>query len=123
MALCLRQKKDSNVVINRLCIKLVEKSRLCVPLYHMIPLSLVRPINKVDVERFKNEFVINYLDGDRATYVSIFNNHGHMVDVTDHLPSSSNVLRRKANKSFDAFLAADNDLASMVGKLFFVWER
>ena len=84
----LRHKEDSNAIINRLRIKLVEKSCLCIPLCCMIPFPLIRPINEVDVECLENEFFTSYRDGNHTMYVSIFNNHGQMVDVTDHLSSS-----------------------------------
>ena len=118
----MRQKKDSNAIINRLEIKLVEKSRLSIPLRRMIPLLQVRPINELDVERLENEFVTGYRDGDRSIYVSIFNNQSQTVDVTNHLSSSWSALWKDASKSFVAFLAKDGDLAHMVGKMFFVWE-
>ena len=41
-------------------------------------LPLVRPMNKVDVQRLENEFVIGYRDGDRVLYVS-------MLDVSSDI--------------------------------------
>ena len=88
----------------------------------MITLPIMRPINEVDVELLENEFAKGYHDENRTMYVSIFNNHGHMVNITDHLSSSWSVLWREASEFFDTFLAEDNDLADMVGKMFFASE-
>ena len=87
----------------------------------MIALPLVRPINEVEVQCLENKFVMGYRDGDRAIYVSIYDNLGHSVDVWETISSKWSDLWRQANEHFDSF-ANDDDLASFVGKIFFVWE-
>ena len=48
-----RQKRDSNSVINPLRIEPEAKSRFSIPLYRLRTLPLVRPINEVDVQRWR----------------------------------------------------------------------
>jgi hypothetical protein len=122
VALRLKQKQDSTFVINILRIKPVAKSRMCIPLCRMRALPLVRPVNEVDVQRLENEFVTGYRDGDRAMYVSNYDNHDRTLDVTDDIHCSWSDLWKEASARFDSHLAFDEDLAHMVGKMFFVWE-
>ena len=65
--------KDSNGVIQRLCIKPTSKSRFFIPLYRLRALLLVRPISEVEVQRLECEFVMGYRKGDRVMYISVFN--------------------------------------------------
>jgi hypothetical protein len=82
----------------------------------------VRPINDVDVSRLENEFVMGYRDGDRALYVSIYNNLDEVLHVSDDIQSSWNILWQEVNEEFDTMLQDDSDLAHLVGKMFYVWE-
>ena len=83
-----KQKHNSTSVINKLQIKPTHKSCISIPLCHMIPLPLVRPINELDVQRLKNEFVIGYHNGHQVMYVSMFNNKDKSVDVSTEIFSS-----------------------------------
>ena len=117
-----RQKHDSNTVINRLYIEPEAKSRFRIPLCRLRTLPLVRPINEVDVQRLKNEFVTGYRDGDRVLYVSIYNDKAETLDVTSDMFDSWSGLWQSANDRFEAELVADPDLAKFSGKMFYVWE-
>ena len=64
LILCKIQKRNSNFVISRTCIKPEDKFQLKIPICRLRPLLLVRPINEVDVQRLENEFVTSYKDGD-----------------------------------------------------------
>ncbi len=68
--------------------KPLGKSRFSIPLCRLRSLPLVRPINDVDVSRLENEFVMGYRDGDRAMYVSAYNNLDEPLDVSDDIKSS-----------------------------------
>ena len=68
------RKKNSNAVIHRIWIKPLFKSRFVNSLCCLQCIPLIRPINEVDVARLENEFVMDYRDGDRALYVSLYNN-------------------------------------------------
>ena len=116
------QKEDSNTVIQRVRFKPIGKSRFPIPLCRLRCLPLVRPINEVDVGRLENEFVMGYRDGDRAMYVSAYNNLDEDLLVTDDIKSSWSPLWLEANAEFDAILEKDADLSHLVGKMFFVWE-
>ena len=116
------QKEDSNSVIHRVRIKPLKKSRFSIPLCRLQCLPLVRPINDVDVSRLENEFVMGYRDGDRALYVSPYNNLDELLLVSDNIMASWSTLWREANEEFDAMLRNDSDLAHLAGKMFFVWE-
>ena len=115
-----RQKRDSNSVINRLRIELKAKSRFSIPLCRLRTLLLVRPINKVDVQRLKNEFVTGYRDGDRVLYVAIYNDKAETLDVTSNMYDSWSGLWQSVNNRFDAKLVGDPDLARFSGKMFYV---
>ena len=117
-----RQKSDSNSVINRLRIKPEAKSRFSIPLCWLRTLPLVRPINKVDVQRLENEFVTGYRDGDRVMYVSIYNDKAETLDVTSDMYDSWSSLWQSASDRFAAELDANPDLAKFSGKMFYVWE-
>ena len=108
------------MVINIFRIKPVSKSRLCIPLCCMHALPLIRLVNEVDVQRLENEFVSSYHDGDRTMYVSIYDNHDRMLDVIDDKYSSWSDLWKEASARFDSFLAFDQELVHIVGKMFFV---
>ena len=83
-----RQKRDPNSVINRLRIKPEAKSRFSIPLCRLRTLPLVRPINKVDMQRLENEFVTGYRDGDRVLYVAMYNDKAETLDVTSDMYDS-----------------------------------
>lgn len=116
------QKDDSNSVIQRVRIKPLNKSRFSIPLCRLQCLPLVRPINEVDVNRLENEFVMGYRDGDRALYVSPYNNLDEVLLVSDNIMASWSSYWKDANEEFDAMLRNDSDLAHLAGKMFFVWE-
>ena len=116
------QKVDSNSVIHRIRINPLNKSRFSIPLCRLRSLPLVRPINDVDVSRLENEFVMGYRDGDRALYVSPYNNLDEVLLVSDNIMASWSSLWKEANEEFDAMLRNDSDLAHLAGKMFFVWE-
>ena len=117
-----RQKRNSNSIINRLCIEPKAKSRLSIPLCWLRTLLLVRSINEVDVQRLENEFVSGYRDGDRVLYVAIYNDKAEILDVTSDLYDSWSGHWQSANDCFEAKLVADPDLARFSGKMFYVWE-
>jgi hypothetical protein len=91
------QKQDSNTVIQRVRFKPLGKSRFSIPLCRLRCLPLVRPVNEVDVARLENEFVMGYRDGDRAMYVSIYNNLDGVLNVSDDIKSSWSPLWQEAN--------------------------
>ena len=86
------QKEDSNVVIQRVRIKPLVKSRFSIPLCRLQCLPLVRPISEVDVSRLQNEFVMGYRDGDRAMYVSPYNNLDEVLHVSEDIRASWSLL-------------------------------
>ena len=116
------QKEDSNAVIHSVRLKPLHKSRLAIPLCRLRCLPLVRPINDVDVSRLENEFVMGYRDGDRALYVSAYNNLDEQLHVSDDIQASWSTFWQEANEEFDTMLQNDSDLAHLAGKMFYVWE-
>ena len=116
------QKDDSIGVIHRVRIKPLSKSRFSIPLCRLQCLPLVRPISEVDVARLQNEFVMGYRDGDRAMYVSLYNNLDEVLLVSDDIRASWSSLWQESSDEFDAMLEKDSDLSQFVGKMFFVWE-
>ena len=116
------QKEDSNTVIQQVRFKPIGKSHFSIPLCPLRSLPLVRPINDVDVARLENEFVMGYHDGDRAMYVSVYNNLDEVLHVSDDIKATWSPLWLEANSEFDDILQRDSDLAHFVDKMFFVWE-
>ena len=114
------EKEDLNTVIYWVLFKPFGKSHLPIPLCRLRCLPLVRPINAVDVNCLENEFVMGYLDGDRAMYVSHYNKFEEDVHVSDDIGASWSPLWLEANAEFDAILERNLDLAQFVGKMFFV---
>jgi hypothetical protein len=82
------QKDDFIGVIHRVRIKPLFKSRFSIPLCRLQCLPLVRPINEVEVARLQNKFVMGYRDGDRAMYVSPYNNLDEVLLVSDDIQAS-----------------------------------
>jgi len=56
--------------------------RLFIPLCHLKPLPLVRPILEIDVIKLENKFVNGYSEGDRVLCGLVFDSEGKMEDVT-----------------------------------------
>ncbi len=82
------EKTDFNSVINSLRIRPLSKSRLSIPICRLEPLPLVRPILEFDVQLLENEFLNGYREGDRVLYVSIVNDRGESLCVTEDKLSS-----------------------------------
>lgn len=84
-----------------------SKLRLSIPLCHLIPLPLVGPIFKVDVQLLENEFVDDYREVDRMLYVPSYDKDGKSNDI-----NVSNTLgehRKLCNDSFKELLQNDKD--------------
>ena len=109
-------------MIHRVQIKPLIKFHFSILLCRLRCLPLVRSINEVDVSRLENEFVMDYHDGDRALYVSPYNNLDEVLDVSDDILASWCSLWQEANEKFNAMLRNDSDLAHLAGKMFHVWE-
>ena len=65
---------------------------------------------------------MGYRDGDRAMYISPYNNLDEVLHVRDNIRASWSLLWHEANEEFDSMLQSDSDLAHLVGKMFFIWE-
>ena len=81
----------------------------------MLALSLIRPINEVEVERLENKFVMGYLEGDQALYLSIYKDDDKVLYVFDNIVASWSTYWKKANNDFEAKLVDDPDLAPLLG--------
>jgi hypothetical protein len=114
------QEEDNIGVIHQIRIKPLAKSRFSIPLCCLQCLSLVRLISEVDVARLQNEFVMGYRDGDRAMYVSPYNNLDEVLHVLDDIRASWSSLWQESNDEFNSMLEKDSDLSQFVGKMFFV---
>jgi hypothetical protein len=109
-------------VIHRVHIKSLSKSRFSISLCRLQCLPLIRPINEVDVARLQNEFVMGYRDGDRAMYVSLYNNLDEVFNVSDDIRASWSSLWQECSDEFDSMLKKDSDLSQFVDKMFFMWQ-
>jgi hypothetical protein len=79
-------------------------------------------VKQVDVALLQNEFVMDYRDGDRAMYVSPYNNLDEVLPVTDEIRATWNLFWQQANDDFDSMLLNDSDLSHLVENMFFVWK-
>ena len=77
------EKTNFNSVINGLRIRRLSKFCLFVPICRLESLPLVRPILEFDVQLLENEFLNVYREGDRVLYVSIVNDRGESLCVTE----------------------------------------
>jgi uncharacterized Rossmann fold enzyme len=64
-----------------------------------------------------------YRDGDRAMYVSPYNNFDDVLFVSDDIRAAWSSLWQESSDEFDFMLEKDSDLSQFVGKMFFVWEE
>lgn len=118
----LKQKLDSNSIIQALRFKPVGASRLKIPLCRMIRLPLVRPLLLSDVKRLESEFVHGYREGDRVFYVSITDDTGSSQLVTEEIISSWDLHWVHENNAFEKQLLQDEHWASLCGHMFFIWD-
>ena len=95
-------------------IKPLVKSFSSIPLYRLQCLPLIPPISEVGVIRLQNEFVMAYRDGDRAMYVSFYNNLDKVLHVSNDIWASSSLLWQEANDEFDSMFQNNSDLFHLV---------
>lgn len=115
----LHQKSDFVKVLDSMRIPL---GRFYVPLCRMIPLPKVRPIQEVDVATLEKRFEGGYIDGDRAMYISIFDDHLSSMNVTEEHIASWDPHWRDVNERFENQLQSNPDYVAFRGKMFFVWD-
>jgi hypothetical protein len=115
-------KVDSTGLINTLRIQPIMKSRLEIPLCRMIVMDEVRPVGKMDVQRLESEFITGYRDGDRVLYISPYNNFEKTMDLTEEEIARWSPHWQSVNDKFEKELMADDDLAQLRGKMFYVWD-
>ena len=65
---------------------------------------------------------MGYREGDRALYVSAFNDIPVDLPDSPEIMASWSPLWQEASAKFDVKLMDDPDLAYLAGKMFFVWE-
>jgi hypothetical protein len=118
----LKEKLDSNAIIQDLRFKPHEYGHMRIPLCRMTPLPLVRPILQPDVLRLEAEFMHGYKDGDRVFYVSITNDRGCQMELTDEINKSWDPHWMIVNDEFKAILSKNEDLVSLHSMMFFVWD-
>ena len=111
-------KEDNNSIIQKLHIKPISNLRLNIILCRMQALSLVQPVNKVQVQHLENKFVNGYREGYQALYLSIYKDKDKVLDISDNIVASWSILWKEAK--FDAKLFEDVDLTRLSSKMFFV---
>ena len=98
------EKIDFNSVINSLRIRSLSKSHLSILICHLEPLPSVRLILDFDVQLLDNEFLNGYREGDRIFCVSIINDRGENLRVTDDKLSSWDPIWQQVNDVFEQSL-------------------
>ena len=107
-------KEYPNIVIHRVRIKPLNKTRDSIPLCRLRCLLLVWPINEVDVYRLKNEFVMGYRDSDRTLYVSPFNNLDEVLPMSDAIMVPWSLLWQNINEKFNVMLPMTPTLPTLL---------
>ena len=118
----LKDRLDSNSIIQELRFKPLGASRLKIPLCRMVLLPKVRPLLISDVRRLESDFVHGYREGDRVFYVSITDDTGSSRLVSEEIISSWNLHWKHANDAFEQELKTNDHWSDLSGKMFFVWD-
>lgn len=95
-----------------------EKSRLNIPLCHMISRPIVRPALQADVTKLEADFVHGYRDWEKVFHVSITDEDGNHAFVTPDVSQSWSDNWKCVNDQFEVSLKADVDLIKFNGKMF-----
>ena len=81
---------------------------------------MVRPIIKFVVQLLKNEFFNGYREGDRVLYVSIFNDRGESLCVTEDKVNSWDPIWQHVNDVFEKSFSRYEDLKVFKDKMFWI---
>ena len=84
--------------------KLTKKSCLVAPLCCLLPLTLVRPILKVDVQLLQNEFANGYCEGDESPMCLLWTTMTKWRRSLNILIMVGTLVKRQSNESFDFFV-------------------
>jgi hypothetical protein len=93
-----------------------------VPLCRMVALPKVRPVQEVDVCALQKQFEGGYIDGDRAFYISLYDDTENTQDVSSEIVDSWDAHWQSANERFEEFLLSRPEYSGFRGKMFFVWD-
>ena len=99
------KKINFNYFINGLRIQPLSKSRLSIPICHLESLPLVRLFPEFDIQLFENEFLNGYIQSDCVLYVSIVNDSGKRLCVTEDKLSSWDPIWQQVNDVFEQSLS------------------
>ena len=116
------EKTNFNYDINCLRIRPLSKFYLSIPICRLEPLSLIRPILEFDVQLLENEFLSGYKKDDRVLYVSIVNDCGESLCVTEDKLRFCDPIWQQVNDVFEQSLSQYEDLKVFKGKIFWIWE-
>ena len=82
-------------------IRPLSKSRLSIPICHLESLPLIGSFLEFDIQVFENEFLNGYREGDHVLYVSIVNDSGNMLCITEGKLSSWDPIWQQVNDIFE----------------------
>jgi hypothetical protein len=99
-----------------------DLSRMKIPLCRLIPLPLVRPVLQSDMKHLENDFIFGYNDGDRVMYVSLTNDRGQKQAISDDIKNGWDEHWIAVNTEFEESLEEREELSSLSGFMFFIWD-
>lgn len=113
-------KVNSNKCIEHMRISPKEASRFNIPLCRMVYMPLVRPTLASDIKRLEAEFAHGYRHGASVFYVTLTNERGEEMAVTEEVKKSWDPLWAEANRVFESQLKANKHLQHLQGRMFFI---
>lgn len=78
-----KNKLNSVATISSLRFQPLSASRFSIPLCRMMAMPMLRPTLQSDLAKLEQEFVHGYRDGASVFYVSVTDEDGKMMEVTD----------------------------------------
>jgi len=88
----------------------------------MIVIDEVRLVGEMDVQRLESKFMNGYQDGNQVLYISPYNNFKKTMDITKEEIAKWSLHWQHVNEEFEKELMANDNLAQLRGKMFYVWD-
>ena len=107
------------ISIAKLCIKLISKSRVIFPRCRLIPLLIVMPILKVDVQIMQKQYLQCFREGDIVLYVSPFAKDERSMDINGQ-ETWRTQHQQSCNEMFEEMLKSDKDHERFIGKMLYI---
>jgi hypothetical protein len=88
----------------------------------MKSLHAVRPAMPPDVKKLQADFIHGYRSGAAVFYVSLTNEYGEHIEVTEKERALWDDHWKTRNEEFEDYLLSDPELSFLSNKMFWVWD-